>query len=154
MPHISVKWMLTLGISRWKYKLPTHDNLYHVIRYVSIKSLSFWDKICVGNILTRDTNCAGELLGIACQMDNILVFGSNKNKHDKRLCVTLKKLRKQEVTLNVKKCEFGRQAIKLLGHVMDKERVKIDPDKVHANTSFDAKKTVRSCKDSLAWSIT
>ena len=87
-------------------------------------------------------------------MDNILVFGSNKNKHDKRLCVTLKKLRKQEVTLNVKKCEFGRQAIKLLGHVMDKERVKIDPDKVHANTSFDAKKTVRSCKDSLAWSIT
>ena len=87
-------------------------------------------------------------------MGNILVLGNSKNKHDKRLCVTLKKLRRQEVTLNVEKCKFGRQNIKLLGHMMDKEGIKIVPDKVCVNTSFDAQRTVRSCKDSLAWPIT
>ena len=63
-------------------------------------------------------------------MNNILVFESNKIEHDKQLCVTFDKLRRPEVTLKVEKCEFGRQTVKLLVHMMDKEGIKVDPKKV------------------------
>ena len=82
----------------------------------------------------------GELPGVVCQMDDILVFESNKSEHDKRLCVALEKLKKEEVTLNAEKCEFHRRTVKFLGHEIDKERIKADPDKVQAINSFDAPK--------------
>ena len=82
----------------------------------------------------------GELPGVVCQMDDILVFGSDKSEHDKRLCVTLEKLRRAGVTLNAEKCEFNRRTVKFLGHIIDREGIKADPDKIRAITSFDAPK--------------
>ena len=72
----------------------------------------------------------GELPGVVCQMNDGLVFGSNKSEHDKWLCATLEKLRRAVVTLNAEKCEFNRQTVKFLGHIMNKERI----------TSLDAPK--------------
>ena len=80
----------------------------------------------------------GELPGVVCQMNDGLVFGSNKSEHDKRLCVTLEKLRRAGVTLNAEKCKFNKRSVKFLGHIIDKEGIKADPDKVRAITSFDA----------------
>ena len=44
------------------------------------------------------------------------------------------------VTLNAEKCEFHRRTVKFLGHKIDKERIKADPDNVRAINSFDAPK--------------
>ena len=71
-----------------------------------------------------------ELPEVVCQIDDILVFGSNKSEHDKWLCATLEKLRRAVVTLNAEKCELNRQTIKFLGHIMNKEGI----------TSLDAPK--------------
>ena len=82
----------------------------------------------------------GKLPGVVCQMDNIFVYRSNKSEHDKQLCVTLEKLRRAGVTLNAEKCKFDKQTVKFLEHVIDKEGIKADPDKVRAITSFDTQK--------------
>ena len=69
-------------------------------------------------------------------MDDILVFGSNPKEYDKRLKAALKHLESAGVTLNPKKCEFSKSSLKFLGHVIDKNGISADPEKVHAITEL------------------
>ena len=69
-------------------------------------------------------------------MDDILVHGKNKNEHDQRLKETLQRLEKAGITLNREKCEFSRNTVKFLGHVIDANGLHPDPDKVKAVTSM------------------
>ena len=67
-------------------------------------------------------------------MDDILVFGSNPKEHDKRLKAALERLESAGVTLNPKKCEFSKSSLKFLGHVINKDGISADPEKVRAIT--------------------
>ena len=46
------------------------------------------------------------LEGVMCQMDDILVFGKDKEEHDKRLVAALKRIQNAGVTQNIEKCKF------------------------------------------------
>jgi len=70
--------------------------------------------------------------GMICLMDDILVHGSNQQEHDKRLLATLEQLQKCHITLNREKCEFSKTTVKFLGHVIDHQGIKPDPEKVQA----------------------
>ena len=72
------------------------------------------------------------LKGVLCHMDDVLIFGSNKDKHDKNLLAALKKLESAGVTLNPNKCEFYKGSIKFLGHTIDKDGIRADPSKTQA----------------------
>ena len=48
------------------------------------------------------------LPGIICNMDDVLIFGSNREEHDERLLNVLKRIEKAGITLNKDKCEFGK----------------------------------------------
>ena len=69
-------------------------------------------------------------------MDDILVHGKNKNEHDQQLKETLQRLEKAGITLNREKCEFSRNTVKFLGHIIDANGLHPDPDKVKAVTSM------------------
>ena len=72
------------------------------------------------------------LEGMLCQMDDVLTFGSNKAQHDARLTAVLKRLEAAGVTLNSEKCEFAKSRVKFLGHLIDQEGIRADPDKTSA----------------------
>ena len=65
-------------------------------------------------------------------MDGILVFGSNQAEHDSRLVAVMERLEKEHVTLNPEKCEFGKRSVKFLGHIVDQEGIRPDPQKTAA----------------------
>ena len=67
--------------------------------------------------------------GVLCQMDDVLVFGSNQQEHDLRLHAVLKAIKAAGVTLNSEKCSFSVDKLKFLGHVISREGVSADPDK-------------------------
>ena len=77
------------------------------------------------------------LKGVICHIDDVLIFGSNQAEHDDRLCAVLDRLAKAGVTLNIEKCVFGQSQIKFLGHLIDKEGIRSDPDKVAAITKLE-----------------
>ena len=52
---------------------------------------------------------------VVCQMDDILVFGSDRTQHDARLFAALQRIESAGVTLNAQKCVFGTIMIKFLG---------------------------------------
>ena len=72
------------------------------------------------------------LQGVVCQIDDVLVYGRNKQEHNKRLTDSLKRIETAGVTLNREKCSFSQSRIKFLGHVVDKEGVSADPERTTA----------------------
>eukprot|EP00731_Ephydatia_muelleri_P004849 Em0002g1025a len=70
--------------------------------------------------------------GVLCHMDDVLVYGSTQQEHDKRLKAVLQRVQTAGVTLNKDKCEFSKNTLKFLGHIISKDGVSADPDKTKA----------------------
>lgn len=64
--------------------------------------------------------------------NDILVYSSDKEHHKEHLRLVLEKLAEHELYANRKKCEFGKESIGYLGHVITQEGVQVDKDKVQA----------------------
>ena len=69
------------------------------------------------------------LSGVVCLIDDILVHGTSKAEHDRNLEAALKCIQSAGITLNKDKCEFGKETIKFLGHVINAEGISPDPQK-------------------------
>ncbi|KAK7106504.1 hypothetical protein V1264_017754 [Littorina saxatilis] len=87
------------------------------------------------------TQLLSDIPGVICDIDDVLVYGRNQVEHDQRLKQVLEKLQDAGVTLN-DKCAFGQTSIKFLGHVISKDGVQMDPDKVEAIRNMPRPKSV------------
>ena len=82
------------------------------------------------------------LEGILCQMDDVLIYGSSQEEHDQRLTKALKRIQSSGITLNPDKCEFSKEKLTFLGHVISKEGISADPKKTAAIRQMKAPSTV------------
>ena len=71
------------------------------------------------------------LEGVLCHMDDVLIYGSQE-EHDNRLQAVMIRLKSAGVTLNSEKCEFEQDQVKFLGHLMDQDGIRADPEKTSA----------------------
>jgi hypothetical protein len=55
---------------------------------------------------------------VLCYIDDVIVFGANREEHNQRLGVVLKKLAEANLGLNLGKCSFGKESVKYLGHII------------------------------------
>ena len=65
--------------------------------------------------------------GVLCQMDDILIFGATQSQHE-----VLRRLQKENVTLNSKKCQFSVQEVKFLGQTINESGISPYQDTVKA----------------------
>ena len=63
-------------------------------------------------------------------VDDILIWGKDIAEHDKRLKQVLDRIRGYGMKLNRSKCEFRKNSISYVGHVLTGQGVKPDPEKV------------------------
>ncbi|WMV37260.1 hypothetical protein MTR67_030645 [Solanum verrucosum] len=63
-------------------------------------------------------------------IDDILVYSRSKEKHADHLRIVLGVLRKQKLYAKCSKCEFWLTSVTFLGHVVSKEGVMVDPQKI------------------------
>jgi hypothetical protein len=69
---------------------------------------------------------------IVIYLDDLTIFSKSNDDHLKHLRQTFVKCKKYGLSLNPKKSHFVMQEEKLLGHIVSKEGVKIDPQRVEA----------------------
>ena len=74
----------------------------------------------------------GDLPGVETDIDDILVWGINQEEHDMRLAAVLTRREEINLTLNKDKCLFGLPEVSYIGHILNSEGVKPDPEKVKA----------------------
>ena len=75
-------------------------------------------------------------------LDYILVYSKNKEEHEENLRLTLKLLREHQLYANMSKCDFYRDRIQYLGHIISREGISVDTDKVEAIKNWLTPKNV------------
>ena len=65
-------------------------------------------------------------------IDDIIIYASNQQEHDKILRMLLTRLREKGLTLNRNKCEFNKSELKFMAHTLSNSGIKIADDKVKA----------------------
>ncbi|GKU99858.1 hypothetical protein SLEP1_g12641 [Rubroshorea leprosula] len=65
-------------------------------------------------------------------IDDILVYPSSHALHEKHLKTVLETLRRERLFAKFKKCEFWLDNVAFLGHVVTKDGISVDPQKIEA----------------------
>lgn len=73
-----------------------------------------------------------DLLFVIVYLENIVLKYQSCEEHIKKVGIVLGRLQEAGLTLQVKKCEFGRPEIALLSHILSTKTVRTDPDTVGA----------------------
>ena len=82
-------------------------------------------------------------------LDDIVLYASSLQEHFCKFKKLADKLRMAKLRLQPNKCEFLRKEVTYLGHVINRDGVKPDPDKLTAVSNFPAPRTDRQIKQFL-----
>jgi len=75
---------------------------------------------------------------------DLLIYSKTKEEHREDLRIILQALREHKLYAKFSKCEFFKDHIQYLGHVISKDGISIDPDKIKAIINWPVPKDVRS----------
>ena len=77
------------------------------------------------------------LEGIVCHQDDVLIHAPDDAAHDQIVRAAMARIKDAGLTLN-EKCEFSQKSVKFLGHIIDADGIRPDPEKVEAITHYPA----------------
>lgn len=104
----------------------THKGVY------KCKRMSFGTKTACAHFQSTMMKTLQGCKGTACFYDDILVTGKTVEEHMENLRQVFTKLLEAGLRLNLNKCVFFQGKIKYLGHVIDKNGLHKDEDKIQA----------------------
>ena len=77
-----------------------------------------------------------DIQGSTNSQDGIVIWGKTLAEHDNRLRKVLLKVRESGLKLNKNKCQFRKNSIVFLGHIIFSEGIRVDPSKTDAITKM------------------
>ena len=77
-----------------------------------------------------------DIEGSANSQDDIVIWEKTLAEHSNRLRKVLLKVRESGLRLNKNKCQFCKNSIVFLGHIISSEGIKVDPSKTDAITKM------------------
>ncbi|XP_028853388.1 LOW QUALITY PROTEIN: uncharacterized protein LOC114800338 [Denticeps clupeoides] len=87
------------------------------------------------------------LLQVLVYLDDLIVFGDSLEQHEERLLKVLDRLESARLKVSLDKCVFCQTEVKYVGHIVSKDGIATDPDKVAAVANWPQPidlKTLRS----------
>ncbi|GKD61724.1 putative reverse transcriptase domain-containing protein, partial [Tanacetum coccineum] len=122
-----------------RYPLPRIDDLFD-----QLQGSSVYSKIDLRSVmlfgLTNAPAVFMDLMNRVCKpfldkfvivfIDDILIYSKNKKEHEEHLKAILELLKKEELYAKFSKCEFWLPKVQFLGHVIDSQRIYVDPAKI------------------------
>ncbi|RVX19816.1 Retrovirus-related Pol polyprotein from transposon 17.6 [Vitis vinifera] len=82
-------------------------------------------------------------------IDDILVYSKSREEHERHLSIVLQTLRDKRLYAKLKKCEFWLDSVSILGHVVTKDGILVDPGKVDAVSNWRRPTTVTEIRSFL-----
>lgn len=86
---------------------------------------------------------------VAVFFDDILVYSATMSDHQHHLTVVLQLLKDNFFFVKLSKCSFGQSSIDYLGHIVSKEGVRVDPQKISAMVDWPPPKTLKQLRGFL-----
>ena len=75
-------------------------------------------------------------------IDDILIYSKSHKLHEEHLRLVLQRLREHQLYAKFSKCDFWLEQVGFLGHVVSKDGIAVDPEKVSAVTNWEPPKNV------------
>jgi len=85
-------------------------------------------------------------------MDDIVIYATSLEDHEKKYLL-IERLRKANLKLQSDKCEFLKNEVTYLGHVISEDGLKSDPKKLEAVRQFPRPKTPGNIKQFLGLAV-
>jgi len=90
-----------------------------------------------------------DLDGVEVIMDDLLIYGSSQEEHDKNLENVMKRCQEKNIKLNIKKCQFKVQEVKYMGHTVTAQGLKPDDNKIEAIKAMQSPKDKKGLQEIL-----
>ncbi|QBP37036.1 putative RdRP [Lampyris noctiluca errantivirus 1] len=92
-----------------------------------------------------------EYIGKIClvYLDDIIILGTSLQEHSENIRKVFQKLRENNLKIQIDKSEFFRKEVAYLGHIVSREGVKPNPDKIEAIKNYTLPKTTKEIKGFL-----
>lgn len=85
-------------------------------------------------------------------LDDLIVFSTSLEEHETRLISVLNQLRESGLKLSPEKCCFFQTSVHYLGHIVSRNEVETDPEKVKALKTWPRPQTLKELKSFLGFS--
>ncbi|XP_031099729.1 uncharacterized protein LOC116003930 [Ipomoea triloba] len=82
-------------------------------------------------------------------IDDILVYSQNPKEHEDHLRIVLQTLRENQLYAKLSKCDFWKDSVAFLGHIVTKEGISVDPAKIQAVMNWPTPTTVTEVRSFL-----
>ena len=77
-------------------------------------------------------------------LNNILIYSENKKNHKKHVKKVLRKLQEKNFYLKSEKCEFHKQQVKYLEHIVMTEKLEMNSEKIKTVIKFLMLKCIKN----------
>ncbi|RXN02811.1 Retrovirus-related Pol polyprotein from transposon 412 [Labeo rohita] len=84
-------------------------------------------------------------------LDDVIVFSRTLEEHEERLLRVLTRLKEFGLKLSLEKCVFFQTSVRYLGHVVSRDGVRTDPEKISALKTWPVPQTLRELKSFLGF---
>ena len=79
-------------------------------------------------------------------IDDILIYSTFKEEHEEHLKIVLQELQEHQIYAKFSKCDFFKDKIQYLGHVVTKQGISVDPEKIRAIEEWPVPKEVTNVR--------
>lgn len=146
---------LDLTSSFWQIPIRRQDRKYTAFLY---ENKCYQHKVVpfgLATSLSAIVKCLEQALGPEVDpytmifVDDILVVSKSHEEHIQHLSKIFQKFRESNITLNESKCEFIKQNVRFLGHLISGEGIQTDPEKIKSITEFPTPRNHRNLRGFL-----
>ena len=134
------KFMTKLDATSGYYQIPLSEESRLFTTFITPFGCYCYNRVPFGLVSAGDIfqRCMRDILdgldGVICHMDDSLIY-SSEPEHDRRVINVLQRLKDAGMTLNYRKCMFGRPSVKFLGYQIGVDGIRADPDRVETSRS-------------------
>jgi hypothetical protein len=82
-------------------------------------------------------------------IDDILIYSKDEDEHVHHVCKVLELLREHKMYGKVTKCEFFKESVKYLGHIISSKGIATDPKKVESIQNWPVPKNIKDLQSFL-----
>ena len=86
---------------------------------------------------------------VVVYLDDITIYSKTFNEHCEHLQAVFNKLQEANLKLNIEKCFFFLNELKFLGHIIGKDRIKPDDEKIEKVKNFSIPTNIRQIRGFL-----
>ena len=153
------EWFSTLDLASGYWQVPVADCDRAKTAFATRKGLFQWKVMPFG--LANAPATFSRLMEMVLRglnwerclvyLDDIIVFGTSFDQALTNLVSVLEQLRKAGLGLKLLKCSLFQSSVKFLGHVVSKEGVACDPDKISCVRDWETPKCVTEVRSFLGF---